>query len=134
MAQQNKIFTLPSGVQVDLSFISQVHPPNNLANDYGEFGTYQTTQGVGLKLQEGDYPALIQARKEYGEFQAQIQKGGFAFGYSACELLGCGINFLQCLRANCADGCIDSATPPNPSEPMVKQPPTDQEPPTNTQD
>lgn len=139
MAQESRLFITPEKGQTIFldSFILTDLPLATISTTaeglYPAKG-YHIGCGRSISLTRTDCEAVQKAQKEYFDFEAKAKKGAFAFGYSACELLGCGINFLQCLRANCLDGCIDSSTPPNPSEPMTKKPPTDQEPPTDTPD
>lgn len=133
MAQQSKFYKLPvSETTVNLERII-IYPPNSLVfSSLAPNGAIKADGAIEF-LQPSEYAALIQAQTEYGEFLVEVQKNAYMFGQKVTPTTFIG-GILCGLLEKFRCGCADSSTPPNPSEPMVKQPPTDQEPPTDTPD
>jgi len=138
MAQESRLFITPEKGQTIFldSFILTDLPLATISTTaegvYPAKG-YHIGCDRSISLTRTDCEAVQKAQKEYFDFEAKVKKGAFAFGQEVTPATFIG-GVLCALAKKFACGCNDSTTPPNPSESMIKTPPTDQEPPTDTQD
>ena len=138
MAQESRLFITPEkGQTIFLDrFILTDLPIGGISSTakglYPASG-YHIGCDRSISLTRTDCEAVQKAQKEYFDFEAKVKKGAFAFGQEVTPTTFIG-GILCGLLEKFRCGCADSSTPPNPSEPMIKRPPTDQEPPTDTPD